>query len=109
MFKKLGSDLLYLILKSIDRYNDPKIEGCVISPVYLTVIAETIETADEAEVLLVKKEILTELSEGDYLNNILFLDNLEAYFEECGISKTEDLLIYKIIKESFDELINAIE
>lgn len=110
MMKKLGSDLLYLILKSIDRYNDPNIDGYVIHPNYLSVIIEDIEESTEEGLVEIKHYIKVELSEGSYLDNKNFLENLEDYFNEnkC-ISDFKDCYLYKIILTTFNELKDEVE
>lgn len=101
MLKKLGSDLLYLILKTIARFEYFETEGFVLNTRYLSYIEDRLSEATDEDLAEIKKELKVELSEGDYVGDEAFLKNLDCVFAASEMTNYKDSTLYKAIKESF--------
>lgn len=91
--EKLGSDLLYLILKTVDQ----SANIAVIHPEYLEFLVDRFEEFEPYDLKVCKDELIYELKEGaNYLENVNFLDDLDDLFEA-------DTKVYRLIRSAYQE------
>lgn len=91
--EKLGSDLLYIILKTVDaRYWGTN----VIHPAYLEFLVDRFEEFEPYDLKVCKDEMIYELREANYLENESFLDDLDDLFEA-------DTKVYQLIRSAYQE------
>ena len=91
--EKLGSDLLYLILKTVDQ----SANIAVIHPEYLEFLVDRFEEFEPCDLKVCKDELIYELKEGvGYFENVNFLDDLYDLFEA-------DTKVYQLIRSAYQE------
>lgn len=95
MLKKLGSDLLYMILCSVKQYKT----GNILPTEFLGFTIDRVEEASDNEIADIIADVLVEIQEGDYIRND-FLENLENYFKDAGDNDLDSVL-FSTLKQTY--------
>lgn len=96
--------MLYLVLKTITRFENCEKEGYVLNPSYFSVINDRLSEATDKDLSEVKNEIKKELTEGDYLEDKNFMEKMEAVFSQTDIFDYKNSVLFTIIKECVEEV-----